>query len=379
VTDRIYLDYNASAPIAASVVEAMSAFLTTHYGNPSSEHWAGAPARAAVTKAREQIAALIGASADEIVFTSGGSESNNYAIKGAFHRARLAQPECVPHFVSTVVEHPSVLAPLRFIESLGARVTFVPVDATGRIDADTVIDAVDDTTVLVSVMHAQNEVGTLQPIEQIGEALRARDVLFHCDAAQSVGKVATRVDDMGVDLLSIAGHKLYAPKGIGALYLRRGVEIEPLVHGAGHECGRRAGTENVLFDVALGAACELVTSDPIEARLRELSNHFLSELHRVFGARVVLNGHPTERLANTVNVGFVGQSGVDVLNALDGVAASTGAACDSGVRELSGVLGAMGVSPEVGLGAIRFSMGRSTTREQLDRIVAMLRDVVPSA
>jgi cysteine desulfurase len=233
----IYLDYNASTPIAPEVQAAMLPLLETAYGNPSSGHWAG----------------LLGASPDEIVFTSGGSEANNLALKGSFFALR----ERGEHIITEATEHPAVLQPLAFLERLGASVTRLPVDGTGRVDPEAVRRAITPRTVLVSVMHANNETGTLQPIKVIGTIAREHGIRFHTDAAQSVGKLPTKVDDLGVDLLSIAGHKLYAPKGIGALYVRRGTALEPLIHGAGHEAGRRAGTESVLMAAALGAACEL--------------------------------------------------------------------------------------------------------------------------
>lgn len=238
----IYLDYNASTPIAPEVQAAMLPLLETAYGNPSSGHWASTPAKAALEHARAQVAGLLGASPDEIVFTSGGSEANNLALKGSFFALR----ECGEHIITEATEHPAVLQPLAFLERLGASVTRLPVDGTGRVDPEAVRRAITPRTVLVSVMHANNETGTLQPIKVIGTIAREHGIRFHTDAAQSVGKLPTKVDDLGVDLLSIAGHKLYAPKGIGALYVRRGTALEPLIHGAGHEAGRRAGTESVL-------------------------------------------------------------------------------------------------------------------------------------
>jgi cysteine desulfurase len=280
----------------------MSHALTEPFGNPSSEHWAGLPARQAVERAREQVAALLRCDPDEVVFTGGGSESNNHALKGAFFaRGRDG------HIVTTQVEHPAVLNPCHFLERLGVSVTYVPVDRFGRVDPDDVRRALTPHTILVSVMHANNEVGTLQPISEIGRIAREHGILFHTDAAQSVGKIPTRVDELGVDLLSLAGHKLYAPKGIGVLYVRKGVRLEPLIHGAGHESGRRAGTENVLLDIALGRACEVAQSWQGMESIRQLRDRFWELLQKRFGERVVLNGHPTERLPNTLNVSFVGK------------------------------------------------------------------------
>jgi cysteine desulfurase len=369
---RIYLDYNASTPIAPEVAAAMQGFLTEHFGNPSSLHWAGAPAKAAVERARAQVAGRLGCSAEEIVFTSGGSEANNHAIKGAFFALRSRGN----HLITTRVEHPATLQPCRFLETLGAEVTTLPVDRTGRVDPEAVRRAITGRTVLISVMHANNEVGTIQPIQEIAAMARERGILFHTDAAQSVGKIPTAVEELGVDLLSVAGHKLYAPKGVGALYIRQGVRIEPLIHGAGHESGRRAGTENVLLDVGLGAACALASTGIGMPEIRRLRDRFWEMLRETFGDRVALSGHPTERLPNTLNVSFVGQSGEEILSQLEGVAASTGAACHSGQVTLSPVLEAMGVPPEVGMGAIRFSLGRYTTGEEIEEVVKRLGRVV---
>ncbi len=244
---RIYLDFNASTPVAPEVAAAMQALLDEPFGNPSSDHWAGKPAREAVDKARAQVAALLGCDAGEVVFTSGGSEANNHALKGVF----FAKPVAHPHIITTQVEHPAVINPCRFLERLGARVTYLPVDAFGRVDPENVRRAITPGTVLISVMHANNEVGTIQPVADIGRIAREHGIVFHTDAAQSVGKIPTNVRELGVDLLSVAGHKLYGPKGVGALYVRAGVQLEPLIHGAGHEAGRRAGTENILLDVGL--------------------------------------------------------------------------------------------------------------------------------
>ena len=366
---RIYLDYNASTPIAPEVAEAMKPFLSQHFGNPSSQHWAGIPAKEAVEHARQQVADLLQCSPGEIVFTSGGSESNNHAIKGVFYALR----ERGNHIITTQIEHPAVINPCRFLEKLGAEVTYVGVDRFGMADPKEIERAITGKTILVTVMHANNEVGTIQPIKEISHLVRKRGILFHTDAAQSVGKIDTRVDDLGVDLLSIAGHKLYAPKGVGALFAREGTPIEPLIHGAGHESGRRAGTENVLLIVGLGKACEISKNYLSDDRIRNLRDRFWKLLQDNFGDDIVLNGHPLHRLPNTLNVSFVGKAGAEILSRLDGVAASTGAACHSGSVELSPVLKAMGIPPKVGMGAIRFSLGRTTTVEEVDRVVELLK------
>lgn len=265
-----------------------------------------------------------------------------------------------------------MFGPCRFLERLGATVTYLPVDGTGRVDPEDVRRAITPRTILISVMHANNEVGTIQPIEEIGAIAREHGIRFHTDAAQSVGKIPTKVDTLGVDLLTIAGHKLYAPKGVGALYVRRGIELEPLIHGAAHEHGRRAGTESALLAVGLGAACTLAMDLEPMARIRELRERFWSALLGGFGDRIVLNGHPEHRLPNTLNVSFVGVVGADVLASLDGVAASTGSACHAGSMELSPVLAAMSVPKRVGMGAVRFSLGRATTATEIDAVIDQL-------
>jgi cysteine desulfurase len=372
---RIYLDYNASTPIDPAVANAMRPFLDDHYGNPSSGHWAATTAKAGIETARGQTAALFGCRSDEIVFTSGGSESNNFALKGTYFALR----DKGDHFVTTKIEHPAIIDPCRFLERLGVSVTYLPVDSAGLIDPDDLRKAITPRTVFVSVMHANNEVGTIQPIKDCAQIAHECGVLFHTDAAQSVGKVATDVNALGVDLLSVAGHKLYAPKGVGALFIRRGVSLEPLIHGAGHEGGRRAGTESALLTVGLGKACELARDLSLMERVCELRDHFWRELQTHFGDRVALNGHPVHRLPNTLNISFVSRIGAEVLARLDGVAASTGSACHSGRVTLSPVLEAMGVAPHVGMGAIRFSLGRGTTRDEIDAVVEGLSDALDAA
>ena len=310
---RIYLDYNASTPIDPAVAAAMRPFLEDHYGNPSSGHWAATTAKAALETARGQVAALLGSENDEIVFTSGGSEANNLALKGVFFALR----DKGNHVIATRIEHPAIIEPCRFLERLGAQVTYLPVDGTGRVDPGDLRGAITPRTILVSIMHANNEVGTVQPIEDCARIAHEHGILFHTDAAQSVGKVPTEVNQLGVDLLSVAGHKVYAPKGVGALFVRRGVSIEPLIHGAGHEGGRRAGTESALLAVGLGKACELARDLAPMDRVRALRDHFWQELQKQFGNRVSLNGHPTHRLPNTLNVSFIGRVGAEILGRLD--------------------------------------------------------------
>jgi cysteine desulfurase len=346
----------------------MRTFLTDHYGNPSSLHWAGMPAKDAVEKARGQVASLLGCDPTEVVFTSGGSESNNHAIKGVF----FANRDRGDHIITTAVEHPATISPCRFLETLGAKATILPVDRFGMVDPDDVRKAITSRTILITVMHANNEVGTIEPIPGIAAIAREAGISFHTDAAQTVGKIPADVEELGVDLLSVAGHKVYAPKGIGALYMREGTKIEPFVHGAGHEAGRRAGTENVLLAVALGAACETARGWVGMPQIQVLRDRFWDGLRGIFGEKVTLNGHPAARLPNTLNVNFVGRVGADVLAMLPGVAASTGSACHAGSVTLSPVLAAMGVPPEEGMGAVRFSLGRATTWEELKELLGVL-------
>ncbi len=369
---KIYMDFNASTPIEPEVAEDMRPFLTEHYGNPSSNHWAGSPAKEAVEYARLQVADMLGCLLEEIVFTSGGTESNNHALKGAF----FSKKNKGNHIITTKIEHPAVIQPCLFLERLGAEITYLPVDGTGMVDPDEVRKAITTRTILVSIMHANNEVGTIQPVAEISNITRERGILFHTDAAQSVGKIPARISVLGVDLLSLAGHKVYAPKGVGALYIRQGVQLEPFVHGAGHESGRRAGTDNVILDVGLGTACKLAQSWIGMVQVKELRDFFWDKLLEEFGEGIILNGNLHERLPNTLNVSFVGKSGTTILSKLEGVAASTGSACHEGSVELSPVLKAMGIPEEVGMGAIRFSLGRTTTKSEIEYVLDNLTHVI---
>ena len=376
MTRQIYLDFNGSTPIAGEVLAAMQPHLSASFGNPSSHHWAAQPARDAIELARGQVAALIGCNATEVTFTSGGTEANNQALKGVYWAKKDGVAK--PHFIASAVEHPAILAPLRFLERLGAEVTVVGVDRFGCVDPDDIRRAMRINTVLVSVMHANNEVGTIQPIAEIGAIARDRGVLLHTDAAQSLGKIAVDVDALQVDLLSIAGHKLYAPKGVGALYVREGTDLESLLHGGNHEAGRRAGTESALLTAGLGAACELSGHWFASASILKLRELFWGLLQESCGDAVVLNGHPTQRLPNTLNVSFVGCDGGALLARLEEVAASTGSACHSGDTSGSPVLAAMGVSPQVAAGAIRFSLGRTTSEDEIRDVVTRLRGALSS-
>jgi cysteine desulfurase len=374
----IYLDYNATTPIDPGVLKAMLPYLGEHFGNPSSTHAYGRIAHEAVDRARGQLAGLIGANADEIVFTGGGSEASNLAIKGAvfaklsglltrlFHRGA--------HVITSAVEHPATMQPCEWLRRVGCSLTVVPVDGAGRVDPNDVRRAINRRTILVTIMHSNNEVGTLQPIREIAAIARNAGVLTHSDAAQSVGKVTVEVNELGVDLLTIAGHKLYAPKGVGALVVRRGVKLESLIHGAGHESGRRAGTENVPYVVGLGAAAEIARQSLLTAtdKLKGLRDRLEQRLRQRIGEKLVLNGHRDLRLPNTLNVCFPGCVGSELLAKVPEVAASTGSACHEGRISQSPVLCAMGVPPEVGQGAVRLSVGRFTTEDEVDRAAEYL-------
>lgn len=368
----IYLDFNASTPVAPEVAGIMRHALESGHGNPSSSHWAGLPARKMVEDGRRQVAALLGCAPHEIAFTSGGSEANNHALKGVFFSSGRDRP----HFIASSIEHPAIVAPLRFLERLGARVTWLPVDGAGLVGPDDLRRAITVDTVLVTIMHANNETGTIQPVAACAAIAHEHGIPFHTDAAQSVGKIPTRVDDLGVDLLTIAGHKFHAPKGVGALYIREGLKLEPFIHGAGHENGRRAGTESAMLTSALGMAASLAADLAPMKGVQRLRDSFWDALRQAFGDGVVLNGHPDQRLPNTLNVAFVGRIGAEILSAMPEVAASTGSACHSGRVELSPVLEAMGVAPQVGMGAIRFSLGRTTTADEVDHVVTSLRQVI---
>ena len=365
----VYFDYNATTPVDPRVLEVMLPYLREQFGNPSSSHAYGLAAHAAVERARGQVAALLGCAPEEIIFTGGGSEADNLAIKGIAE----ANQERGDHLITSQIEHPAVLATCRYLERRGFRVTYLPVDRYGRVSPDDVQQAITPRTILITIMHANNEVGTLQPLAAIGDLAREHGIPFHTDAAQSVGKLPTRVDELNVDLLTVAGHKLYAPKGVGALFVRRGLRLEPLIHGAGHEGGRRAGTENTAGLVGLGEACRLAGEglDAEAGRLRSLRDRLHQGLATQVG-QVYLNGHPSERLPNTLNVSFAGVDSNTLLSAVPEVAASTGSACHAGRTEPSAVLLAMGVSPELALGAVRFSLGRWTTAEEVDRVIPLL-------
>jgi cysteine desulfurase len=368
----IYLDYNATTPIDVAVADAMRPYLYGHFGNPSSTHALGVEAKRAIEVARGQVAALLGCDEHEIVFTSGGSESNNTVLKGVAHSYR----DKGNHIITSVIEHPAILNPCKYLESIGYQVSYVPVDKYGMVNPADIEALITDQTILISIMHSNNETGTIQPIEEISKICKKNNVLLHTDASQSIGKVPVKVNELGVDFLTIAGHKLYAPKGIGALFIREGLKIEPLIHGAGHESGRRAGTENIILEVGLGKACEIAEQELKNHQLGELTAYFYAQLKSNIGRHIVLNGHPEKRLPNTLNISFIGFNGHEVLEQLTDVAVSTGSACHSGMTSLSPVLKAMGVDSEIGRGAVRFSLGRYTTRDEIDTVVAKLSEII---
>ncbi|MCC7072627.1 MAG: cysteine desulfurase [Deltaproteobacteria bacterium] len=361
--EPIYLDHNATTPLLPEVVEAMLPYLREHFGNPSSAHVYGARARSAVEQARDRVARLLGCDDDELVFTSGGTEANNLAIRGVAE----ARPER-RHVVMTAIEHPATAEPCAHLERHGHRVTRLPVDADGRAALTPARDAIDDHTVMISVMHSNNETGVLQPVAELARLARARGALVHVDAAQSVGKVPVDVRALDVDLLSVAGHKLYAPKGVGALYVRRGTPLAPFVLGAGHERGLRPGTENVASIVGLAVACEAAARDQeaLAARLLRQRDALWRRLAEAVPG-LMLNGHPELRLPNTLNLCFPRVSGSRVLGGAAEVAASTGSACHDGHERASAVLLAMGVAPALALGSVRLTLGRGTSDDDVVR------------
>ena len=371
----IYLDYNATTPLDPKVIEAMKPYLEEYFGNPSSTHWYGIQTKKAVEHARRQVAGLLNCKPEEIVFTSGGSESNNYAIKGIAYANR----EKGTHIITSAIEHPAVYEVCRYLESHGFLVTYLPVDDTGLIHVDELERAIRPDTILITIMHANNEVGTIQPIDEIAALAKSRDIFVHTDAAQSVGKIPTNVQELGVDLLSIAGHKLYAPKGIGALYLKQNIKLEKFVHGADHERNFRAGTENVLEIVGLGEACDIARSDMKKhiEHMRFMRDRLHEQLRSAF-PDMRMNGHPENRLPNTLSISFPNMEANTVLDALNDVAASAGAACHSDSIDISPTLSAMKVPEHFAMGTIRFSTGRFTTEDEIDRASEAIKRVVNS-
>ena len=365
----IYLDYNASTPVDPRVLDEMLPYLKNKYGNPSSSHPYGVALKAGIEQARERVAALLGCKASEIIFTSGATESNNMVIKGIAKAAGKGK-----HFITSQIEHPAVLEPCRNLARFAYTVTYLPVDKYGMVDPADLEKAITPNTALVTIMHSNNEVGTIQDIKALSRIASARNVLFHTDAAQSVGKVRVDVVDLGVDFLTVAGHKFYAPKGIGALYIKNGRTLLPMMHGAGHERGLRPGTENAAFIVGMGAACKvaseiMATEGP---RQIKLGQRLFDGLKRT-GLKVHLNGHLEKKLPNTWNISFEGFDSIAVMEALTGIAVSPGAACHGSTVNASHVLVAMGTDTALARGAIRFSLGRETTEAEIDEVVEKLK------
>ncbi len=372
----IYLDYNATTPIDKEVAAAIMPLIEDKWGNPSSAHSMGQESRAVLETARTELAKLLGCSPQEVIFTSGGTESNNMVLKGAAWALRKKGR----HIITSQIEHPSILQPAIFLMGNGWEVTFLPVDGAGMVDTEDAKRAVRKDTVLISIMHANNETGTIQNISEISTIAREHGLYFHSDAAQSVGKVTTHVQELGVDFLTLAGHKVYAPKGIGALYVRQGSSLEPLMHGAAQEGGRRAGTENVILAAALGAACRAAARRLHDEanRLKKLRDKLLENIASEI-SDVVLNGHPDQRLPNTLNISFPGLVGGELLAGIPELCASTGAACHDRSVTLSHVLAAMGVPKEVGMGAIRLTLGRFTTEEEIGLAASSIIAAVKAA
>lgn len=366
---NIYLDYNATTPIDPMVFEAMEPFYHSHFGNASSNHSLGNYNRQAIDFAREQVAGLLGCQQEDIIFTSGGSESNNMALKGiASRRADQGQ-----HIIVSKVEHPAILNVVQYLQHQGFRITYLPVDGQGVVRADDLEEIITSKTILVSVMHANNEIGSIQPINELAEVAHAAGAVFHTDAAQSVGKIPVDVSDLGCDLLSLAGHKLYAPKGVGAIYIKGGVDLEPLIHGANHENGMRAGTENVAQIVGLGMAAEIASQKLESEMLRQqnLRDRLQASLKQAF-PEIRVNAGNTQRLPNTLSVSFAELNALDILANLDEVLLSAGAACHSADGKGSGVLEAMHIPLNYQLGTIRISLGRFCDEAQVQQASAIL-------
>lgn len=375
---QIYLDYNATTPIAPEVADAMRPYIDNHFGNPSSVHTYGIKSKLGIEKARKQVAELINCKPEEIIFTSGGTESNNFAIRGI----AFAHKNKGNHIITSSIEHPAVIEVCKYLEKQGFEVTYLPVDKYGMIGANDLESSIRDNTILITIMHSNNEVGTIQPIEELAVIAKKHDIFFHTDAAQSVGKTEVDVQKLNIDLLSIAGHKLYAPKGIGALYIKNGIILEKLIYGADHEQNMRAGTENVIEIAGLGQACEIARID----LAKNISHYkktrdYLHELLKISLPQIELNGHTEYRLPNTLSISFPGVEANTLISRLDGVAASAGAACHSESIDVSAVLRAMTVPINYAMGTIRFSTGRETSMDMVkkasEEIVSRVLELMP--
>ena len=373
--ERIYLDHNATTPVHPEVLEAMLPYYRDKFGNASSVHSYGREAREAIDEAREQVAELIGADPREIVFTSGGTESDNFAIKGV----AFLNKDKGNHIITSAIEHHAVLNTCKYLERKGFEVTYLRVDEYGVVDLNQLVDSITDRTILITIMHANNEIGTIQPLEEIGRIAKERGIPLHTDAVQTVGKIPLSVDELQVDLLSLSGHKIYGPKGVGALYVRRGMRLEKLIHGGHHERNRRAGTENVPGIVGLGKAAQLALKNMDRERehLWKLSERLKEGIMKKVEF-VRQNGHPQNRIPNTINLSFEFVEGESIVLGLDmhGICVSTGSACTSGSLEPSHVLMALGVPPELAHGSVRFSLGSGNTEEEMDYTVEKVAEVV---
>ncbi|MDP2929240.1 MAG: cysteine desulfurase NifS [Candidatus Omnitrophota bacterium] len=372
---KVYLDNNATTRMRDEVLEAMLPYYKDIYGNASSIHFFGRPARKAVDEARAKVADLLGAaSPEEVIFTSGGTESDNFAIKGVVYALRSKGN----HIITSAIEHQAVLNTCKFLEKEGCRVTYLGVDRYGVVNLDELKRAISNKTILITIMHANNEVGTIEPIAEIGRIAGEWDIYFHTDAVQAVGKLDFKVENMNINLLSMSGHKIYGPKGVGAIYIRKGTRITPQLFGGHHEMGKRAGTENVAGIVGLGKAAELALKEiGEEERIKELRDYLYKGIVSNI-EEVCLNGHPDDRLPNTLDVSFTYLEGESIILNLDmeGIAASTGSACTSGTLEPSHVLTAMGVDPINTQGSVRFSLGRYNTKEDMDYVIGVLPPII---
>ena len=370
---RIYLDYNATTPIDPLIAEAMQPYLFQYFGNPSSSHAFGIESKLAIEKARSKVASMIGCEAEEIIFTSGGTESNNLAIKGFAYANR----EKGNHIITSSIEHPAVTEVCKHLIEKGFSVTYLSVDETGLIDIKDIEKAITPQTFLISIMHANNEVGTIQPIGEISELAHKLGIAVHSDCAQSIGKIPVNVNELGADLISIAGHKFYAPKGIGALYVRSGIKLEKLIHGADHELNRRAGTENVLEIIGIGKASELVEKSLSNySKNMELTRNRLKKALREKHFDIRFNGNELKGLPNTLSVSFKGIEANGILSELNNIAVSAGAACHSDRVDISPTLKAMNIPTEYAMGTIRFSTGRYTTYDEIDKAVDEISKVI---
>ncbi len=365
----IYLDHNATTPVDPDALKVMLPYLREEFGNPSSGYEIGLKAKQGVERARQEVASLLGCENDEVIFTSGGTESNNMVLKGLID---FKNPEKF-HLITCSVEHPAILNPAVFLMELGVNVTILPVDRFGQVDPGQVHKAIVRDTGLISIMLANNETGTLQPIKEISNIAKEHGIPVHTDAAQAVGKIEVDVNELGVDFLSVAGHKVYGPKGVGALFIRNGRELTPLMHGAAQEAGKRAGTENIILGAGLGAACRIA-----QGRLKQDIENMKTLRDRLQDLLLggltgpVLNGHPHERLPNTLNISVPGLEGGKILEGLPAIMASTGAACHDRTVSLSHVLSAMAVPPEIGMGALRLTVGRSNTMDQIEEAAELI-------